>query len=112
MTIEYKDFENVGIRVGKIIEVTDFKEARNPSYKLKIDFGKKIGVKKSAAQIVANYTKAQLKGKLIICVTEFAPKQIANFMSEVLVLGIEDNKGNITLLSPDSKDIELGSRIY
>ena len=111
MTIEYKDFEKVEMRVGRIIEVEDFKEAKNPLYKLKIDFGE-FGVKKSAAQITKNYTKEQLKGRLVICTTNFKPKQIATFMSEVLVMGLDDKNKNVTLLQPDSKDVKLGSRIY
>jgi tRNA-binding protein len=111
MTIEYKDFEKVEIRVGKIIEVEDFKEARNPSYKLKIDFGK-FGIKKSAAQITKNYTKEQLRGRLVISTINFKPKQIANLMSEALVMGVDDKNGNVTLLQSDSKAVEVGSRIY
>jgi len=111
MTIEYSDFEKVEIRVGKIIEVEDFKEARNPSYKLKIDFGE-FGIKKSAAQITENYTKEQLRGMFVISTINFKPKQIANIMSEALIMGVNDKKGNVTLLQPDSKNIALGSRIY
>ena len=112
MTIEYKDFQKVEMRVGKIIDVQDFPEARRPAYKLKIDLGKEIGIKQSSAQIKARYTKAQLKNKLIVCVANFPPKQIGPVMSEVLVLGVEDKDKNIVLLQPESSDAVLGSRIY
>jgi tRNA-binding protein len=109
--IKYKDFENVEMHVGKIIEVTNFKEVRKPSYKLKIDFGEEIGIKKSSAQ-VTRYTKEELMGKAVIAVTNFEPKQIANFMSEVLVLGLDAKSGGIMLLQPDIRDFKLGSRVY
>jgi len=109
--IEYSDFEKIEMRIGRILKVEDFKEARKPSYKLKIDFGDDIGIKQSSAQIT-KYTKEQLKGKEVIAVTNFKPKQIANFMSEVLVLGLDATEGGIMLLAPDLKDFKLGSRIY
>jgi len=106
--ISWKDFENVEIHVGKIIKVENFPEAKVPAYKLKIDFGK-LGIKKSSARITKKYTKEELIGKLIVAVTNFHPKQIANFMSEVLVLGVGTGEG-IVLLNVD-KEVELGGRI-
>ena len=108
--IKLEDFQKVDIRLGKILEVEDFKEAKNPSYKLKIDFGPEIGVKKSSAQIT-NYSKEELKGKFVLAVVNFPPQLVANFMSEVLVLGVPDKKGNCVLLKPD-KEVDIGVRLY
>jgi tRNA-binding protein len=100
--ISYQDFEHVDIRIGTIVEVKDFPEARKPAYQLRIDFGPEIGIKKSSAQIVAYYQpKEQLVGKQVLAVVNFFPKQIGPFISEVLVLGLSDAKGNIVLVSPD-----------
>lgn len=109
--ITYEDFEKVDIRVGKIIEANDFSEAKKPSYKLKIDFGEGLGIKKSSAQITKLYRKEELVGKQIIAVVNFPPKQIANFVSEVLTLGVNDEKGDVVLLSPD-KPAKLGAKMY
>jgi len=109
--IAFDDFQKVDIRVGKIIEVEDFPEARNPSYKLKIDFGPEIGIKKSSAQITKLYNKEGLKGRLVLAVVNFPPKQIANFVSEVLVLGVPDKNYDIVLVKPD-KEIDIGVRLY
>ena len=103
--ISYEDFEKVNVRVGRIVQVDDFPEARKPSYKLKIDFGEEIGTKNSSAQIT-NYSKEELMGKEVLGVVNFHPKQIANFLSETLTLGASDKDGNIILLKPD-KDVEL-----
>ena len=109
--IEYGDFEKVDIRVGKILEIDDFPEARKPSFKLKIDFGDEIGVKKSSVQITERYKKEELIGKQVIGVVNFPPKQIANFISETLTLGVDDENGNCILLTPD-KEAKLGSKMY
>jgi tRNA-binding protein len=111
MTISYREFEAVDIRVGKIIEVEDFPEARKPAYKLTIDFGAEIGIKKSSAQITHHYTKEDLEERLIMAVINFAPKQIGPFMSECLTLGFPDAEGNIVLAEPE-KIIPLGSRMF
>lgn len=110
MEITYRDFEKVEIRVGRILEAEVFKEALKPAYKLIIDFGE-FGIKKSSAQITQNYKPDELVGREVIAVTNFHPKQIANFISEVLVLGINDANGNVVLLVPD-KDVPLGSKMY
>src|SRR3989339_1210206 len=99
--ITYEDFEKIDIRVGKIIEVNYFPEAKKPAYKLTIDFGGEIGIKMSSVQITARYTKDELAGKQVIAVVNFPPKKIGPFMSEVLTLGLPDEQGNVILLSPD-----------
>lgn len=106
--IEFQDFKKVDIRTGKIIGVEDFPNAKKPAYKLKIDFGE-IGIKGSSAQITKLYRKEDLIGKQIIAVVNFKPKQIADFLSEVLVLGVETENG-IVLLSPD-QEVPLGKNI-
>jgi len=107
--ITYDYFEKVDIRVGKIIKVEDFPKARKPAYKLWIDFGN-LGVKKSSAQITKLYRQDDLVGRLIIAVTNFSPRQIADFLSEVLVLGVVLDNDEVVLLQPDS-DVPLGKRI-
>ena len=97
--ISWQDFEKIDIRSGTIISVSDFPEARNPSYKLEIDFGV-LGVKKSSAQITALYQKEDLLGKQVVAVVNFPPKQIANFISECLILGVYGDENEVTLLSP------------
>jgi tRNA-binding protein len=112
-TIAYSDFERVDMRVGKIIEAMDFPEARKPAYKLKIDFGSEIGVKNSSAQLTKRYRKEDLIDRRIVAVVNFATKQIANFVSEVLVLGVADLEGGIILLATENQDsAALGSRVY
>ncbi len=108
--IEYEDFAKVEMRVGKIMEVHDFPKARKPAYQLTIDFGA-FGVKKSSAQIKNIYEQEELLGKLIIAVTNFPPKQIANFMSEVLVLGVNNENDDVILLEPE-RNVPLGEIIY
>ena len=108
--ISFEDFLKVDVRVGKIAEVSEFPEAKNPSYKLKIDFGNEIGTKKSSAQIT-NYSKDELLGKLVLAVVNFPPKQIANFNSEVLTLGLPDGSGKIVLIQPE-REVETGGRVF
>ena len=98
-TITWADFEKLDIRTGTITEVSDFPKARNPSYQLQIDFGE-LGIKKSAAQITHHYTKEELPGTQVIAVVNFAPKQIGNFFSECLVLGIYTAEKQVILLQP------------
>lgn len=108
----FEDFQKLDIRVGKIIEVEDFPEARHPSYKLKIDFGPEIGIKNSSAQLVGLYQKEDLKGKLVLGVVNFPPKQIGPFISEVLTLGVPDREGKCVLVAPDKEIVELGVKLY
>jgi tRNA-binding protein len=108
--IQYEDFAKVEMRVGKIIQVGDFPKARKPAYQLTIDFGE-YGLKHSSAQIKEVYKKEKLLNRLVIAVTNFSPKQIANFISEVLVLGVNNEKGQVVLLHPD-KEVPLGERVY
>ncbi|WP_291492431.1 tRNA-binding protein [Desulfurella sp.] len=110
-TITYNDFEKVDIRVGKILTVDDFPKARKKAYKLLIDFGSEIGVKRSSAQIVDNYTKEELVGRLVLAVVNFAPKQIADFLSEVLVLGVNDKNDNVRVLCVDD-EVEPGKSVF
>lgn len=110
-TIIYEDFEKVDIRVGRIVEVKDFERARQPSYKLTIDFGPEIGIKQSSAQAGSDYTKQDLGGRLCLAVVNLPPRNIAGFQSEVLVLGVSRNDGGLSLLRPDDA-AELGSRMY
>jgi len=107
--ITFDDFLKVDIRVGRIVQVDEFPKARKPAYKLLIDFGP-LGVKKSSAQIVKYYDKASLEGKLVLGVVNFPPRQIADFFSEVLTLGVVLGEGDIVLVHPD-RDVPLGSVI-
>lgn len=107
----FDDFKKLDIRVGKIIEIEDFPEARNPSYKVKVDFGKEIGIKKSSVQLCTNYTKKDLKNKLVLGVVNFPVKQIGNFMSEVLILGVPGRNNHCILVVPE-RDVELGGKLY
>ncbi len=109
--ISYDDFTRVDIRVGKIIQVEDFPQARKPAYKLRIDFGPELGIKRSSAQITSHYSKEELLGKQVIAVVNFPPKQIGPFLSEVLTLGVPDDKGQVVLLSP-TQDVPLGGKMF
>lgn len=108
----YDDFIKLDIRVGKIIQVEDFPEARKPAYKITIDLGGEIGKKKSSVQIVDRYSKDDLKGKLVLCVVNFPPRQIGPFLSEVLTLGIPDNNDHCVLITPDKGDVKIGGKLY
>ena len=108
--ITYSDFQKVEMRVGKILSCEPFPEARKPAYKLTIDFGE-FGTKKSSAQVTDLYSIQDLIGRLVVCVTNFPPKQIGPFISEVLTLGVSDEKSRVILLKPDS-DAPLGSLVF
>jgi len=110
-TIAYSDFEKVDIRVGTIVSADDFPEARKPAYKLTIDFGAEIGVKKSSVQITKHYSKEELVGKQVIGVVNFPPKQIGPFISEVLTFGLPDENGDVVLLSP-TKAVPIGGKMF
>ena len=108
-TISWNDFAKIDLRAGTIIEVSDFPEARNPAYKLKIDFGPDVGVLRSSAQITSLYTKEDLLGRQILGVVNFPEKQIGPFMSQCLVTGFYQNK-DVILLCPD-RPVENGARL-
>lgn len=108
--ITWDDFEKIEMRVGTIVAAEIFKEARNPAYKLQIDFGEETGIKKSSAQLTKLYTVEELTGKQIIAVVNFPVKQIANFFSECLVLGVVGEEKEVTLLQPGLK-VKNGLRI-
>jgi tRNA-binding protein len=109
MTITWDDFEKVDIRAGTITEVTDFPKAKKPAYQITIDFGE-LGIKKSSAQITTVYSKEELIGKQVIAIVNFPPKQVANFFSECLVLGVYTDKKEVVLLQPERK-VENGWKI-
>lgn len=105
----FDDFLKLDIRVGKIIEAEEFKNAKKPAYKLKLDFGTELGIKKSSAQITENYKIEDLIGRQVLAVVNFPPRQIADFMSEVLVLGTYSKSG-VVLIKPDI-DVEIGDKL-
>ncbi len=111
MTIVFADFEKVEIRVGTIVAVEPFPEARKPAYKLLIDFGEAVGIKKSSAQITKHYQAEALVGRQVAAVLNFPPRQIGPFMSEVLTLGFPDAAGGVVLVSPDIK-IPNGGKLF
>jgi tRNA-binding protein len=108
--IDFDQFVAVDMRVGRVLEVEDFPEARKPAWKLTIDFGPDVGVKRSSAQIT-NYAREELEGRLVVAVVNFPPRRIGPFESEVLCLGASDEEGRVILLAPDV-DVPLGSRIH
>ncbi len=110
MTIAYDDFEKVDMRVGEIVAVEDFPRARNPSYKVRVFFGDEIGYRWSSAQIT-NYSKEELIGRQVVAVVNFAPKNIAGFMSECLILGAPMADGQVSMLLP-SKEAVIGGRVF
>ena len=109
--LSFDDFLKVDIRVGEVLRAEPYPEARKPAIKLWVDFGPEIGERKSSAQITKHYTIDELPGKRVLAVVNFPPRQIGKFMSEVLVLGVPDDDGEVVLLTPD-KDVPLGGRMY
>jgi len=109
--ISIDDFSKIDIRVGQVMRAEDFAEAHTPAIKLWIDFGDEIGVKKTSAQITKHYKPQLMMGKQVLAVVNFPPRQIADFMSEVLVLGVPDDEGEVILLKPDHY-APLGGRLY
>ena len=109
--ISIEDFDKVDVRVGRIVEVQDFPEARKPAWKLTIDFGPQLGRKRSSAQLKPLYTPEQLLGRLVLAVVNFPPRQIGPFMSEVLTLGVPNADGATALIAPD-RDVPLGVRLF
>ncbi|HXN01740.1 MAG TPA: tRNA-binding protein [Candidatus Dormibacteraeota bacterium] len=109
-TIDIADFERVDMRVGRVLEAEPFPEARKPAYKLRIDFGP-LGIRRSSAQLTVHYRPEELRGRLVIAVLNFPPRQIGPVRSEVLVLGVPDPDGAVVLLEP-SVDVPLGGRVF
>lgn len=109
-TIE--DLQKLDIRVGKIVEVNDFPEARKPAYKLRIDFGPEVGIKNSSVRIVELYKKEELMGKNVLGVVNFPPRKIGPFESEILTLGVPDSQGNVILIVPDKPSSVIGGKLF
>ena len=111
MTITYADFEKVDIRVGRITRAEPFPEARKPAFKLRVDFGPGVGEKRSSAQITKHYTLEDLVGRQVLAVVNFPPRQIGPVLSEVLVLGLPDDAGEVVLIGP-GHDVPLGGKLF
>ena len=109
--ITFADFERVDIRVGRIVRAEPFPEARKPAYRLQIDFGPALGIRKSSAQLTAHYRVEDLAGRLVLAVVNFPPRQIGPMMSEVLTLGVPDDEGNVVLVVPD-RDVPVGGQLF
>ena len=110
-TITFADFARVDIRVGRIVRAEPFPAARKPAYRLEIDFGADIGIRKSSAQLTARYGLQDLEGRRVLAVVNFPPRQIGPFMSEVLTLGVPDAEGNVVLVVPD-QDVPVGGKLF
>ncbi len=110
-TISYDDFDNVDIRVGTVVEAKPFEGARKPAIQLWVDFGPDIGVRKSSAQITKYYTPETVVGRQVAAVVNFPPRQIAKFMSEVLVLGFPDGDGSVVMIGPD-RNVPNGGKLF
>lgn len=108
----FDDFQQIDIRVGIIVAIDDFPEAKIPAYKLTIDFGPEIGRKKSSARVTKYYSKEELMGKKILGVVNFPPRQIGPMVSETLTLGVPDKEGNCVLIEPDREEAVIGGRLF
>ena len=111
MAITIDDFNRVDVRVGRIVDVQDFPEARKPAWKLTIDFGSELGTRRSSAQLKPLYRREELVGRLVLAVVNFPPRQIGPFMSEVLTLGVPSPDGSVVLIQPD-REVPLGGRLF
>lgn len=111
MTIGYEDFVKVDIRVGTVVAAEPYPEARRPAYKLQVDFGPEIGIKKTSAQLTVHYRLEELVGRQVAAVVNFPPKQIGKFMSEILVLGFPDSAGNVVLIAPE-RAVPDGGKLF
>ncbi len=109
--IQWADFESVELNVGTIVNAKPFPEAKKPAFIVEIDFGGSLGIKKSSAQITSHYSIETLLGKQVVCVTNFAPKQIGKIMSEVLITGFSDKNGDVVLCTPD-KEVPNGAKLF
>lgn len=109
--ISYSDFDQVEMRVGRIVQADVFPEARKPAYKLVVDFGAELGHRRSSAQLTVRYKPEDLIGRLVVAVVNFPPRQIGPFVSDVLTLGVPDSNGAVVLLAPDA-EVPLGGRVF
>ena len=109
--ISWEDIEKVDVRVGRVVEAEAFPEAHKPAIKLAVNFGPKLGIKKTSAQLTAHYSPETLLGRQVLAVVNFPPKRIAGFKSEVLVLGVPDEEGTVVLLAPD-REVPLGGKMF
>ena len=109
--IQWSDFEKIDIRAGTIVEVDDFPEARKPAFKVKVDLGPALGIKKSSAQLTVHYTKENLMGKQVICIVNFPPKQIGKYISEILITGFSDEYNGVVLAQPHLQ-VPNGSKLF
>ena len=109
--ITFAEFDKIDVRVGRVVGVEPFPEARKPAYKLRIDFGPDVGIKRSSAQLTRRYKAEELMDRLVVAVVNFPPRQIGPFLSEVLTLGVPDADGAVVLLRPDA-DVPVGGRMY
>jgi len=109
--IQWSDFEKIDIRAGTIVEVDDFPEARKPAFKVKVDLGTALGIKKSSAQLTVHYTKENLMGKQVICIVNFPPKQIGKYISEILITGFSDKHNGVVLAQPHLQ-VPNGSKLF
>jgi tRNA-binding protein len=109
--VTFAEFERIDIRVGRIVRAEPFPEARKPAYRLQIDFGPEIGVRKSSAQLAARYRLDELEGRLVLAVVNFPPRQIGPVMSEVLTLGVPDAEGHVILIVPE-QDVPVGGKLF
>lgn len=109
--ITFADFERVDVRVGRIVRAEPFAEARKPAYKLEIDFGPELGIRKSSAQLTTHYEADELEGRLVLGVVNFPPRQIGPFLSEVLTLGVPDENGAVVLVVPD-ENVPIGGKLF
>jgi tRNA-binding protein len=110
-TITIQDFENVDIRVGRIVSARPLAGARKPAYELRIDFGSEIGIKQSSAQLTVHYQAEELPGRLVLAVVNFPPRRIAGFRSEVLTLGVPDEDGHVVLIAPTT-EVPIGGKLF
>ena len=111
-TITFDDFLRVDVRVGQILEARPFPAARKPAYQLELDFGPALGRRRASAQLTQRYSADELRGRKILAVVNFPPRQIGNFFSDVLVLGVPDADGNVVLIEPQASDVPLGGRLF
>jgi tRNA-binding protein len=112
LVITFEEFQKVDMRVGKVVEIEDFPRAKNPSYRVRIDFGEEIGIKSSSLQAKKDYTMEEMLGRYVVCVVNFPPRNIAGFMSEVLVLGVPGQDESLVLLEPERAPVPLGARVF